>query len=167
MIDTKIFLENFLQKARFKRINPICLKGRVLDFGGNKAELEPLIDGTYTLVNYDHTPMEGKIFDNIISLAVIEHIPVEEVYNIFNKFSTQLSTSGNIFITTPTPASKPVLEMLASIGLLDKENIKEHKHYWNKKELFDLASASGLEVIAYKRFQFGFNQSCLFRKYPN
>ena len=32
---------------------------------------------------------------------------------------------------------------MAFWGLLDKDNIKEHKHYWNKEELLILGSSTG------------------------
>jgi cyclopropane fatty-acyl-phospholipid synthase-like methyltransferase len=157
MIDSSKFLENFLQKRRFSMVKNY-LDGKVLDFGGNEGELRPWVKGEYLLVNYDHSPMINRRFDRIISLAVIEHIEVPEVYAIFSKFKNCLEPGGLIFITTPTPASKPILEFLAWIGLLDKGNIREHKHYWNKQEIGQLAEKSGLAIEKYRKFQLGFNQ---------
>jgi cyclopropane fatty-acyl-phospholipid synthase-like methyltransferase len=162
MIDTSMFLESFLQKQRFGRVKPY-IQGDVCDFGGNKGELEKYVTGSYTLVDYDHSPMEGKTFDTIISLAVVEHIEVDEVYRIFGKFKRCLRAKGSIFITTPTPASRPVLETLAGIGLLDKANIEEHKHYWTKEDISKLAQETGFTIAAYKKFQLGFNQQALIR----
>lgn len=155
MINSSKFLEAFLQQRRFSRVLPY-LKGSVLDFGGNDGELKKYVKGEYTLVNYDHAPMENKSFDTIVALAVVEHIPVEDVYKIFKKF--KLNANGLIFLTTPTPMSKPVLEFLASLHILDKQNIEEHKHYWVRKEIEDLAKASGFKVKKYGKFQLGFNQ---------
>ena len=87
--------------------------GDVLDFGGNEGELNQFVKGNYTIVNYDHSPMEGKEFDTIVLLAVIEHIEVSEVYLIFDKFSKHLKKGGKILLTTPTPKSKWILELLA------------------------------------------------------
>ena len=139
------------------------LKGDVLDFGGNEGELKRFVTGKYTIVNYDHSGMERKTFDTIVLLAVVEHINVDDVYKIFKKFKTCLSKNGKIFLTTPTPASKPVLEFLAKVGVLGKENIEEHKHYWSKKDIFNLAKETGFEVEKYKKFQIGFNQYAVFR----
>jgi 2-polyprenyl-3-methyl-5-hydroxy-6-metoxy-1,4-benzoquinol methylase len=139
------------------------LNGRVLDFGGNEGELKQHVKGEYLLVNYDHSPMQSKKFDSIILLAVVEHIDVPEVYNIFQKFKHCLLPDGHIFITTPTPPSKPMLEFLAWIGFLDKGNIEEHKHYWNKQDIFNLAEKTGFRVEKYGRFQLGFNQYALFK----
>jgi 2-polyprenyl-3-methyl-5-hydroxy-6-metoxy-1,4-benzoquinol methylase len=161
MINSKRFIESFLQKQRFKKVIPI-LKGDVLDFGGNEGELGKFVKGTYTIVNYDHAPMEGKTFDTIVALAVIEHIEMADVFSIFSKFKTKLNPGGNIFLTTPTKMAKPVLEFMAAINIVDKENIEEHKHYWNKKEIVDLAAKNGFKVKEYKNFQIGFNQYAIF-----
>jgi len=157
MIDTSISLESFLQQQRFKLVRNY-LKGDVLDFGGNEGELAALVKGDYTIVNYDHSPMEKKTFDTIVLLAVVEHIEVEEVFRIFKKFKKCLRKGGQIFLTTPTPLSKPVLELLAAVHLLDKQNIEEHKHYWSKEDLVKLAKESGFQVEGYQKFQIGFNQ---------
>ncbi|MBI5071851.1 methyltransferase domain-containing protein [Candidatus Falkowbacteria bacterium] len=134
------------------------LVGDVLDFGGNEGELKKFVHGEYTLVNYDHSAMEGKTFDTIVALAVIEHINVPEVYEIFKKVKERLKPAGKIILTTPTKASKPILNFMARIGLADKENIAEHKHYWTKREIFDLAEKTGFTIKKYKKFQIGFNQ---------
>jgi len=146
-----------LQNFRFNRVKNLLI-GDVLDFGGNQGELNPFVKGNYTFVNFDHSPMEGKQFDTIVLLAVIEHIDVSDVYLIFDKFSKHLKKSGKILITTPNPKSKWILELLAAIGILDKQNIDEHKHYWDKKDIVDLANKNGFKVIEYKIFQLRFNQ---------
>jgi hypothetical protein len=73
MINSSRLLEGYLQQSRFKQVQPY-LNGDVLDFGGNKGELKKFVNGTYTLVNYDHSPMQNKTFDTVVALAVIEHI---------------------------------------------------------------------------------------------
>ena len=161
MINTSIYLEKFLQEYRFKMVKNYLI-GDVLDFGGNEGELKNLVNGKYLVVNYDHSVMENKNFDTIVALAVIEHINFEEVFFIFKKFRKILNKNGIIFLTTPTKMAKPVLEFLAFIRLVDKENIREHKHYWTKKEIYHLANESGFKVKKYKKFQLGFNQLVVF-----
>ena len=157
MLNSKKILESFLQKQRFKKVLPFLGKD-VLDFGGNRGELKQWVKGNYTLLNNDHKAMEGKQFDTIVSLAVIEHLHIKEVYSVFRKFKNALQHNGVILVTTPTTLAKPVLELLAWIGLLDKKNILEHKHYWRKKEIYELASRNGFVIENYSIFQFGFNQ---------
>ncbi|MFZ5340754.1 MAG: methyltransferase domain-containing protein [Candidatus Micrarchaeota archaeon] len=134
------------------------LIGDVLDFGGNEGELKKFVKGKYLVVNYDHSAMENTHFDTIVSLAVIEHIEFDEVFKIFRKFKKILNKGGRILLTTPTKMAKPVLEFWAFLGIVDKKNIVEHKHYWTKKEIYQLADNTGFIVKRFKRFQFGFNQ---------
>nr|WP_319271801.1 methyltransferase domain-containing protein [uncultured Draconibacterium sp.] len=159
MINSSLLLEKKLQHLRFNKVKTY-LKGDVLDFGGNRGELKEFVKGHYYLVNYDHSIIdnEGLSVDTIVSLAVIEHMTVGDVVTSFRKFKRILRKGGRIILTTPTKMSKPVLEFLALIRLLDKKNIEEHKHYWNKNELFQLAVDTGFEVKMFKRFQLGFNQ---------
>jgi len=157
MIDTAIFFEKFLQTLRFKKVRPYLI-GDVLDFGGNKGELGKFVTGKYLAVNYDWSALEGKNFDTIVCLAVIEHLLPEEVFGVFKKFKGILKKDGRIFVTTPTRIVKPVLELMASLGIVDKKNIAEHKHYWSKTELYELAHKTGFAVKKYKKFQLGFNQ---------
>lgn len=157
MIDTSFFLEKFLQNYRFRMVKPYLI-GDVLDFGGNKGELKKIVHGKYTVVNYDHSVMNDIHCDTIVSLAVIEHIDVKDVYTIFEKFKTILNKGGRIFLTTPTKASKPILEFLAFIGVLDKQNIAEHKHYWSKQDIYNLAEKNNFLVKKYRKFQLGLNQ---------
>jgi 2-polyprenyl-3-methyl-5-hydroxy-6-metoxy-1,4-benzoquinol methylase len=157
MIDSSRFFERVLQRYRFKKVKPFLI-GDVLDFGGNKGELKTYCKGRYLVVNYDHSVMEDAHYDTIVCLAVIEHIEYDAVFNIFDKFQRILNREGRIFLTTPTIRAKPVLELMARLHIIDKENIAEHKHYWNKKDIYELADKTGFTVKKYKRFQIGFNQ---------
>ena len=162
MIDSSIYLEKILQNFRFNKAKS-HLKGDVLDFGGNEEELKKYVKGKYLAVNYDYSGIENLHFDTIVTLAVIEHIFIAEVYEIFKKFKIILNQEGIIFLTTPTKMAKPVLEFWSFIGIVDRKNIEEHKHYWSKKDIYSLADATGFIVTRYKKFQFGFNQLAVFK----
>lgn len=157
MINTSIFLEKFLQNYRFDMVKEY-LKGDVLDFGGNQGELKRFVKGRYVVVNYDHSALENNRFDTIVALAVIEHMSIDDVFYVFRKFEKILNRYGRIFLTTPTRIAQPVLEFLAFLGFVDRDNIKEHKHYWTKNEIKKLAQETGFTIEKYKKFQVGFNQ---------
>ena len=150
-------MEKFLQNYRFRMVKSY-LKGDVLDFGGNEGELSKYVTGKYTVINYDHSKIENEIPDTIVALAVIEHIEFDRVYGIFKKFKKILKKDGTVFLTTPTKMAKPVLEIWAFFGIVDRKNIEEHKHYWTKKEILDMAEKTGFKVEKYRKFQFWFNQ---------
>lgn len=163
MIDTTKWMEKFLQDQRFGIVKPY-LVGDVLDFGGNKGELGRYVTGKYQCVNYDHSAIENRKVDTIVSLATIEHLEVTDVYEVFTKFHSVLHKDGRLLITTPTPQSKLVLEMMAFLSITDKANIAEHKHYWTMDELDELGQRTGFFMADYEKFQFGFNQLAIFER---
>ena len=72
-----------------------------------------------------------------------------------------LRPGGTLLLTTPAPASKPVLEFLAyRLHFIDEGEIRDHKHYFNEDELRALLAKAGFAPgqIRYKPFLFGLNQ---------
>lgn len=157
--------DKLLQYYRFKKVRPY-LSGDVLDFGGNRGELKKCIKGKYLAVNYDHSAMAGTHFDTIVCSAVIEHINTPEVLAIFCKFKKILNQNGRIILTTPARIAKPALGLMALMRIIDRKSIAEHKHYWNKKEIYDLAERTGFIIKRHEKFQLGFNQLAVFTHKP-
>jgi len=156
-----MFLEKFFQDLRFNMARPYLI-GDVLDFGGNEGELRKFVVGKYIAVNYDHSVMENVHVDTIVSLAVIEHMNVKDTYEVFHRFKEILNKNGRIFLTTPSGISKPFLDFMAFLKIIDSQNIVEHKHYWNEREIYDLAEATGFVVKKYKKYPMVFNQLAVF-----
>lgn len=154
------WMERFLQQRRFNMILPHVIGKRVLDFGGNKGELKEFLPGKdYTVCNYDYKEaIKDKTFDTIVMLAVIEHIEYKKVFSLIKELRKHLAPCGRIIITTPTKYSIPILELMSIIGITDRDNILEHKHYWTKNELYCLSLPYPKEIVTYKSFQFGMNQ---------
>jgi hypothetical protein len=162
MLDTLKFLEKFLQQWRFRKAIPY-LSGRVLDFGGNRGELKDhiLVKEEYFFTN-DIFHVRGK-WDNIACLAVLEHMSYSVGAETLLMLYSHLESHGTIVVTTPSKILHPVLRVLAWCGLLDRKNIEEHKHYWNKREFQKIANALKINM-RYERFQFGLNQLVVLEK---
>jgi len=150
-------LERLLQKMRFKMVLPY-LQGDVLDFGGNKGELSAHVTGRYYNMNHDHSSLHTYRVDTIVMLAVLEHLDPATVPDLFRTFKNLLDPGGRLILTTPARIAKPVLNTLAFLHLLDKENIAEHQHYWNAADIRTLAHSCGFKVTRHTTFQLGFNQ---------
>jgi 2-polyprenyl-3-methyl-5-hydroxy-6-metoxy-1,4-benzoquinol methylase len=159
-----MFLEKLLQKMRFNRIIPFIIGDSLLDFGGNRGELKGYIKQHYTLCQRDYSVIKNKSFDTIVMLAVIEHLEYRNTFKIISMLKSHLNANGRIILTTPSPCAKLILDTLAYVGLLDKENMKEHKHYWSKKDLNLLARKTKLKITVFKYFQFGLNQMVVLDK---
>lgn len=120
------------------------------------------------LKNYKYEgrlPLEDNYFDKIFLLAVLEHVEEENVPKLFSEFSRILKDNGSVIVTTPTPKSQKILEIIAlKLKLVAAEEVVDHKHYYVHDEIFKLAKTNGLGVADYKLFQFGLNSLYILRK---
>ena len=97
-------------------------------------------------------------------LAVLEHL--DEPIKILREVERVLRPRGRLLLTVPSWYAKPVLEFLAfRLGIINKDEITDHKTYYNKKDLFDLVSQlSNMEPERHEYFQIVFNNFMVCRK---
>lgn len=108
----------------------------------------------------------GKDFDICLLLAVIEHIPSgAPVQRVLTRIHQHLRPGGRLILTTPTPSSQPLLEFLAyKVGIVSEAEIRDHKKYYSRKDLFEVLSSCGYKLESYSLFQFGLNSFCIAKK---
>lgn len=96
--------------------------------------------------------------DAITLLAVLEHMkhPNEIVGECFRI----LKPGGVLLITVPSPASKPILELFAILGLVRKEMIEQHENYFTVERLRTLMEKTGFSHIVVDLFEVGCNTFC-------
>lgn len=111
----------------------------------------------YTIENLEHgIPLNDQSVDCVTMIALLEHLNnpsavLSEVYRI-------LKPNGKLILTTPTPLAKPVLEFLAfKLNVISREEIEDHKCYYNKKMIRELFNRTGFKESNVELFQFGFN----------
>lgn len=115
----------------------------------------------------DRFEFAGRTFDHVTILAVLEHIPLDQVSVLFCEFHRILKDGGSVLLTTPTPASKPLLEFLAfKLRIISGPEIADHKHYWNRADLQALAARDGFALETYQTFQAGLNSFAVLRRLP-
>ncbi len=182
------FLELVLRKLRIRKIiRRIPPGSRLCDFGcgthvlflntikssltsgiGLDLRLQPQFDKKIALVKCDidgDIPLKPNTLDVVTSLAVLEHLNnpannLREAYRI-------LKNGGLLILTTPSPASKKVLEFLAfRLGVLSRDMIGEHKQYFDRTNLRNMLTCSGFEdeKIKINGFQMGFNNLVIAKK---
>jgi 2-polyprenyl-3-methyl-5-hydroxy-6-metoxy-1,4-benzoquinol methylase len=105
----------------------------------------------------DKLPFKDQSFDFITMLAVMEHLENDRA--ILEECARLLRPGGGILITVPSWYAKPVLEFLAfRLHLVNPEEIKDHKRYYNRSELHRLIdSVDELEISEHSYFQWRFN----------
>lgn len=100
--------------------------------------------------------------NKIIFLAVLEHL--NNPKPLLNEFSRLLKKGGLVILTTPSRYSKPVLETLAFLHVINADEIKDHKHYYDLNEIKSLFESVGFKLIKLNYFQLGMNTFGLFQK---
>ncbi|MEK7519656.1 MAG: class I SAM-dependent methyltransferase [Patescibacteria group bacterium] len=108
-------------------------------------------------------PLPDNHFDIVFSTAVLEHL---ENYTLaLKEMHRVLKPGGYLLLTTPAPAAKLVLELLAyQLKLIDEREIRDHKRYFTRPHLKQLLCDLGYSDVKVKPFQFGFNTIAVGKK---
>lgn len=183
------FFEKILASLRYLKIrkyidsvsHPICVDIGCGFHGGFLRRIENRIGGGYgfdiraneakygkvRIINnskyHGRVPLKNEKADCVFMLAVLEHLPVDTP--LLSEAVRVLKRNGYFIVTTPAPAAKPVLEFLSfRLHLVSEESIREHQHYYSKKELQNLMRKHNCRIVKCQKFQFGFNQLIVGKK---
>ena len=154
-------------QAMFLRtVQPVISRGVGLDYDADAGRPAPNLE-LRQFHFQDRFDYPDASFDLVTILAVLEHIPLDQVDTLFREFSRVLVPGGRILLTTPTPAARPVLEFLAfKLHVISEPEIADHRHYYSEADLSALAARHGLACHGYRRFLLGFNCFAALRKGP-
>ncbi|WP_206750341.1 methyltransferase domain-containing protein [Helicobacter sp. MIT 05-5293] len=102
-------------------------------------------------------PFDDESFEIITLLAVLEHL--HHPIDMLNEIKRVLVPHGILLLTVPSHAAKPVLEFLSyKLHIISKEEILDHKRYYNKKDIVNsLSQVNGLKLLTHHYFQCGMN----------
>jgi ubiquinone/menaquinone biosynthesis C-methylase UbiE len=177
------YLEHFLRHMRKKQVLKEFPKDKkeisILDIGcGWNAELlrdlEPHISRgvgidfkapdspsskitTYKCYLNEGLPFKDDEFEIVTMLAVLEHL--DNPMEILSEIQRVLKKDGLLILTTPSWLAKPILEFLAfKLAIVDKDEILDHKRYFNRLDLNSLFNnLESLKIKKHQYFQFGCN----------
>jgi SAM-dependent methyltransferase len=162
-------------------IPPRLRKGRILDigcgsypyflahttfrekFGIDQFEVDETPQGIiyHTLdVNVDpRLPFEEGFFDAMTMLAVIEHLNPESLLKLLQETRRVLVTDGMVLLTTPAAWSFRLLQLMAAVNLVSKEEIDEHVFAYTPPLLGWYFGAAGfpMDKLRFGSFEFGLN----------
>lgn len=145
-------------------------KGVVYDFGcGNNILVKKLNESGYDAYGIDvedgdrvicadlngRLPIEDNVADYVVSLANIEHLD-EPQFNMQEAYRI-LKPGGTLFLTTPSPRAKPILEFMVFVKIIVKEEVEDHKQYFTKKSLCKMLKCAGFSNLKVSCFQFTLN----------
>ena len=177
-------LDRFIQNRRMAQVRPhLPPGGRVLDIGCadgalfrrvpglgdyvglDSALIEPvdrprfrLIRGTFPDALPNHEP-----FDAITLLAVIEHIPPDQLERLARECSAHLKPGGHLLITVPSAMADRILDLLRCLRLIDGMALEEH-HGFSAGQTPAIFAGLDLDLVKRKRFQLGLNNLFVFRR---
>jgi len=136
-------------------IEPYVASGVGIDFKAPEIKTERLTTLPITL--RDALPFESNSFDFITMLAVMEHLEDDKM--ILKECMRLLRPGGGLLITVPSWYAKPVLEFLSfKLNLINPAEVKDHKRYYDKKDLdFLIGAVEGLRIVDHAYFQWRFN----------
>lgn len=178
-------IDYLLQAERIRQAKKYITGKSILDIGCHKGELfqdmlknKPIngdgIDNVLTtqIKTEDYTLFPGffpqdfplqKQYDNITLLAVLEHIPEDELQRYPEKLARFLNPDGRVIITVPSKYVDYILNLLLFFKLIDGMDLIHHQNFERSliKEIF---MANGYTLIAEKRFELGLNLLYVFEK---
>ena len=136
-------------------LSPYIAKGVGVDFKAPDVKTEKI--ETFTSHIDGSLPFADESFDLITMLAVLEHL--DRPLDILKECARVLRPNGGIVIMVPSRYAKPVLEFLAfKVGIVSRDEILDHKNYFNKEDLEKLFSeVDDLKIQEHSYFQWRFN----------
>lgn len=102
-------------------------------------------------------PFDDQYFDLVTMLAVTEHLAPNSLAILFQDVHRILRPGGRLIITTPAAWSDGLLKGMANIGLVSKEEIKEHVFVYTLPLLGWYFGKAGFEMTKVKFGYFEFN----------
>jgi 2-polyprenyl-3-methyl-5-hydroxy-6-metoxy-1,4-benzoquinol methylase len=147
--------------ALLRSVEPFITKGVGIDFKAPRILSEKIT--TQQMMLGGALPVESESFDIVTLLAVLEHL--EQPRQIVIEIHRVLKPGGRTVITVPSKASKFVLEFLAyRLRVVSEAEIRDHKQYYDRRDLVDLFSSTGFHIERHEYFQLGMNNFFVARK---
>ncbi len=92
-------------------------------------------------------------FDCIIMLAVAEHLREKELLSLLHEVHRVLKKDGCFIYTTPAAWSDIILKIGSYIGFVSRNEIEEHKEYYDHEKMKKLLVSSGFDK---NKMKFGY-----------
>jgi 2-polyprenyl-3-methyl-5-hydroxy-6-metoxy-1,4-benzoquinol methylase len=101
-----------------------------------------------TLIKYDiekenRLDFDSGRFDVVTMLALIEHLEITNIKSILEEIYRVLKPNGIYIMTTPAPWTAKILEIMASLKILSKQEIEGHKNYFYPRKISLLLQEAG------------------------
>jgi 2-polyprenyl-3-methyl-5-hydroxy-6-metoxy-1,4-benzoquinol methylase len=178
------WLDRFLQRYRIRMAIRVLPKAtRLLDIGTHDGTLFRLTGASGIGIDpelIDVAPMPGvtmvkgffpddlparpgELFDAAAALAVLEHIPDDELANWAKSLAGLIAPGGRMVVTVPAPTVDHMLHVLMGLHLI--AGIEAHQHHgFQPADLESIFSAPDWRLHKHRRFQLGLNHLYVFER---
>ena len=178
------WLDRYLQKWRIREARRELRPGtRVLDIGTYDGTLFALasvrgvgIDPELAAVTsipgvtmmkgsfpMDLPELPDESFDAVTALAVIEHVPEDELLVWSEEIARLLVPNGRLIITVPAPTVDKILDVLMRLHLADGMEAHQH-HGFELVTLEKIFTAPSWRQAKHRTFQLGLNHVYVFER---
>jgi len=111
----------------------------------------------------DMSALPDGPYDAVTALAVIEHVPEDELADWSSALEKLLDPGGRLIITVPAPAVDMILHLL--IGLRLASGIEAHQHYgFRPADLEAIFAPPQWRLRRHRRFEVGLNHLYVFER---
>jgi len=107
-------------------------------------------------------PYPNEFFDYVTSIATFEHF--EHPEDLICEFARVLKKGGRVILTTPAKKTEKILNFLAFFRILNPNEIRDHKDYFDPEDVELLFSKQSFMKIKAKPFERGYNILYVFEK---
>jgi len=102
---------------------------------------------------------QNGYFDAITMLAVFEHLEPRDISYIIGEMKRVLKPDGVLILTTPAVWTSIILKILATLRLVDRKMIMEHKALYGTQRIVSIFTNAGFlrENIKFGKFELFMN----------
>ena len=105
---------------------------------------------------------QDDFFDCITSMATFEHF--ENPADLAREFLRVLKRGGLVVLTVPTKKSKRLLDFLSGLRVLNPDEIRDHKAYYDPEDVRKIFLSAGFKDVKSRPFELGLNMLYVFEK---
>ncbi|MBS7788113.1 methyltransferase domain-containing protein [Flavobacterium sp. CYK-55] len=174
-------IDRWLQVERIRQAQKYITGNSILDIGCHRGELfektnltgdgiDPKLNQKIQTPKYTLWPGKfpedftlEKKYNNVTLLAVLEHIPEDELAKYATALLPYLQPKGRVIITIPSPKVDAILKILLFLKLIDGMDVHNHQDF-DRSLIQEIFTVNGYTLIAKKRFELGLNLLYVFEK---
>lgn len=117
----------------------------------------------FRLGGFPEVVRENEVFDSIVMLAVVEHVPDDQLAGWSRAVSSLVRPGGRVIITTPSPIVDRILDAGIRLRVLKGMEAGQH-HGFDPRRVPSIFGSAGLRLRHQRRFELGLNYLFVFER---